>query len=232
MKQKLTLLSQRYVAALRKHLQPGSGANLQPALELGRRAVALGLETLELARIHEQALATLKLSNVKNGLIKRAKIFFTEAIIPIVEIHRIARQGKVRLNRLKETLNHRTEELAATNRQLQRGVVRRKVMEDAAEKNGRHHQKCLEESLQLQERLRQLTRRVMAAQEDDRRHISRELQDEIGQTLLGINVRLLALKREARSNTKGLKNQIATTQRLVLKSAQSVRRVAREFGSP
>jgi signal transduction histidine kinase len=232
MKQKLTLLSQRYVAALRKHLQPGSGANLQPALELGRRAVALGLETLELARIHEQALATLKLSNVKNGLIKRAKIFFTEAIIPIVEIHRIARQGKVRLNRLKETLNHRTEELAATNRQLQRGVVRRKVMEDAAEKNGRHHQKCLEESLQLQERLRQLTRRVMAAQEDDRRHISRELQDEIGQTLLGINVRLLALKREARSNTKGLKNQIATTQRLVLKSAKSVRRVAREFGSP
>jgi signal transduction histidine kinase len=232
MKQKLTLLSQRYVAALRKHLQPGSGANLQPALELGRRAVALGLETLELARIHEQALATLKLSNVKNGLLKRAKIFFTEAIIPIVEIHRIARQGKVRLNRLKETLNHRTEELAATNRQLQRGVVRRKVMEDAAEKNGRHHQKCLEESLQLQERLRQLTRRVMAAQEDDRRHISRELQDEIGQTLLGINVRLLALKREARSNTKGLKNQIATTQRLVLKSAKSVRRVAREFGSP
>jgi signal transduction histidine kinase len=84
----------------------------------------------------------------------------------------------------------------------------------------------------LQERLRQLTRRVMAAQEDDRRHISRELQDEIGQTLLGINVRLLALKREARSNTKGLKNQIATTQRLVLKSAKSVRRVAREFGSP
>jgi len=48
---------------------------------------------------------------------------------------------------------------------------------------------------------------------------------------LGINVRLLTLKQEARSNTKDLKNEIASTQQLVLKSAKSVRRVAREFGS-
>jgi hypothetical protein len=48
--------------------------------------------------------------------------------------------------------------------------------------------------------------------------------------LLGINVRLLSLKREARRNTKGFKNEIASTQRLVVKSAESVRRVAREFG--
>jgi hypothetical protein len=77
--------------------------------------------------------------------------------------------------------------------------------------------------------LRQLTHQVLAAQEDERKKISRELQDEIAQTLLGINVRLLTLKQEARSNTKGLKNEIASTQRLVLKSAKSVRRAAREF---
>ena len=47
----------------------------------------------------------------------------------------------------------------------------------------------------------------------------------------GINVRLISLKREARTNTTGLKNEIASTQRLVIKSAKSVRRVAREFGS-
>jgi len=38
------------------------------------------------------------------------------------------------------------------------------------------------------------------------------------------------LKSEACLNTKGIKNEIASTQRLVLKSANSVRRVAREFG--
>jgi signal transduction histidine kinase len=231
MKQKLIRLSQRYVTALRKHLKQRSRASLQPALGLGHRAVALGLETLELAGIHERALAVLELSKSKNGLIKQAQIFFTEAIVPIVETHRAARQSKIDLNRLRERLSQRTEELATTNRQLQRGVVRRKVMEDVAEKSGKHHNKCLEESLQLQKRLRQLTHRVLAAQEDERKNISRELQDEIGQTLLGINVRLLSLKQEARSNTNGLKNEIASTQRLVVKSAKSVRRVAREFGN-
>ena len=140
MKKNTINLSQRYVAALEKNLKQGPQASLQPALELGREAVALGLETLELARIHEQALAALELSNAKNGFTKLAGIFFTEANTPIVETHRTARQGKVHLNRLKETLGQRTEELAAANRQLQRGVVRRKVMEDAAEKNGKHHE--------------------------------------------------------------------------------------------
>jgi signal transduction histidine kinase len=230
MKQKIIRLSQRYVATLRRHLKQGPQASLQPALALGHRAVALGLETLELAQIHERALTMLKLAGSKNGVIKRAKIFFAEAITPIVQTHRAARQSKVHLNRLEETLGQRTEELAATNRQLQRGVIRRRVMEDAAEKSGQHHDKCLEESLQLQKRLRQLTHRVIAAQENERKHISRELQDEIGQTLLGINVRLLSLKQAARSNTKGLKNDIASTQRLVVKSARSVRRFARELG--
>jgi signal transduction histidine kinase len=68
------------------------------------------------------------------------------------------------------------------------------------------------------------------AQEDERKSISVELHDEIAQTLLGINVRLLSLKQEARVNHKGLKKEIAGTQRLVVKSVKSVRRVARELG--
>jgi signal transduction histidine kinase len=230
MKKNTVNLSQRYAAALEKNLKQGPQASLQPALELGRDAVALGLETLDLARIHEQALVALKLSNAKNAFTKLAGIFFIEANTAIVETHRIARQGKVHLTRLQEKLGRRTEELASAHRQLQRGVIRRKVMEDAFEKNGKHHGKCLEESLQLQKRLRQLTHRVLAAQEDDRKKISHDLQDEIAQTLLGINVRLLSLKQQSRKNTSGFKNEIASTQRLVLKSAQSVRRVAREIG--
>jgi signal transduction histidine kinase len=229
MKQKLTAFSQNYVRALSKQLKQGPQASLQPALGLGREAVALGLGTLELARIHEQALTMLELSYTKNGFTKLAGIFFTEANTPIVETHRAARQGKAQLNRLEETLGERTEELAASNRQLQRGVVRRKVMEAAAEKNGEHHKKSLEESLRLQKRLRQLTHRVMMAQEDERKKISRELEDEIAQTLMGINLRLLTLKHGDRCNANGLQDEIAITQRLVAKSAQSVRRFAREL---
>ena len=231
MKQRLVGLSQRYVTALRNYLKPGTRASLQPAVKLGSQAVALGLETLELARIHSRALTLLKLSGSKDGLIKRAENFFAEAITPIVETHRAARQAKAHLYRLNEMLGRRTEELAATNRQLQRGFVRRRVMKDAFEKSGKHRNKCLKESLQLQKRLRQLTHRVLAAQEDEYKKISCELQDEIAQTLLGINVRLLSLKQKARLNTNGLKNEIASTQRLVVKSAKSVRRFAHELNT-
>jgi signal transduction histidine kinase len=229
MKQKLIRLSRRYVTALRKHLKQGPRASLHPAVGVGRRAVALGLETLELARMHEQALATLKLSKSKNGLVKRAEIFFSEAMTPIVETHRAARRSKMDLYRLNETLNRRTRELASTNRQLQHGIIRRKNVEAALKKSGEHYTSLLKESLQLQEGLRQLTHQVLASQEDERKKISLELQNAIAQTLLGINVRLLSLKQEARNNTNGLKNEIASTQRLVLKSATSVRKVAREF---
>lgn len=94
MKQSAIRLSPRYVAALRRHLKLGPRASLQPALRLGQQAVALKLETPELARIHERALVKLELSNRGNGLVQRAKIFFTEAIIPMVQSHRAARQSQ------------------------------------------------------------------------------------------------------------------------------------------
>lgn len=230
MKRNPNPFSQQYTATLEKHLKQGPSASLLPALHLGRQAVGLGLETLDLARIHEQALVTLGLSRIKNAFAKLAGIFFTEANSAIEATHRAARQAKADLSDVTTMLGRRTEELATSNRQLKMGVVRRKVMEDDFAKKGKHQDKRLEESLELQKRLRQLTHQVLAAQEDERKKISRELQDEIAQTLLGINVRLLSLKQEARTTTTGLKNEIASTQRLVAKSAQSVRQVGRKIG--
>jgi signal transduction histidine kinase len=230
MKQNPTRLTQQYVTVLRNHLKQGPQASLQPALRLGRSAAALGLDTLDLARIHEQALATLELSQTKNALTRLAGIFFTEANTPIEETHRAARQTRTHLTKVMTKLGKRTEELAASNRQLQRGVVRRKVMENDFAKRRQNHRKCLQESLKLQNRLRQLTHRVLVAQEDERKKISLELQDEIAQTLLGINVRLLTLKQEARNNTNGFKYELARTQRLVAQSARSVRQAGRKIG--
>ena len=161
---------------------------MKPALELGHQAVVLGLETLDLSRIHEQALATLKLSNIKNAFTRLARIFFTEANIPIEKTHRAARQSNVDLRRMKETLGQCKEELATSKLQLQRGGVRHKVMEQDFAKNGKCHDKCLEESLELQKCLKQLTHRVLAAQEDERKKISLKLQDEIAQTLSLIHI--------------------------------------------
>ena len=98
-------------------------------------------------------------------------------------------------------------------------------------KSGIRYSKLLKDSLHLQAGLRELTHQVLAAQEDERTKMSQELQNEIAQTLLGINARLLSLQKAARGNTHGLQNEIATAQRLVVKSARSVRRLAREFRS-
>ena len=106
-----------------------------------------------------------------------------------------------------------------------------KGKEEALAKNGKCHDKCLEESLELQKCLRQLTHRMLAAQEDERAKLSHELQDEIAQTLLGINVQLLSLKRGGRGNTSELKHEITGAQRLVAKLAQYVRRFARELNT-
>lgn len=231
MKNKMSLLAGRYLAALASHLKENSAASLQPALKLGRQAVAQQLETLELARIHEQALATLESSSPKDEMTKRAAIFFAEAITPVVETHRAARQGRIDLNRVTRSLNRRAMELAAANVQLKRGVTQRKKVEAALKKNGEHYNRLLSDSLQLQEDLRRVTHQLLATQEDERRKVSCELRNEVAQTLLGINVRLLSLKQEARTNSKGLKNEIASTQRLVVESTKSVRRVARGFNN-
>lgn len=224
-------LSQAYERALRRHLKSGPGGSLGSALSLGRRAVSLGLETLELARIHESALLSMGPLGKRAGLVKRAELFFNEAITPIVETHRAARRNKLDLQKLNETLVQRTRELAATNLQLKRGINRRKNVEEALRKSGLHYTKLLRESLLLQKGLRQLTHRVLAAQEAERKSMSVGLQDEIAQTLLGINVRLLTLRRESNQNSKGLTDDIADTQNLVARSAKSVRRIASEIGN-
>jgi signal transduction histidine kinase len=225
----LLRLSQQYETALEKHLKLGPGAALQPASTIGRAALRLGLDTLDLARMHEEALFTLGLADKKNAFTKLAGIFFNEANAQIESTHRAAQQGRASLSRAQAALDVRTEELAASNQEVRRGIARHKTLADTAVTNGQDYQKSLKESLQLQRLLRKLTHRVMLEQENDRKNISHELQDEIAQTLLGINVRLLSLKEHARSNTKGLKSEIASTQRLVLESAGTVRRFAREL---
>jgi signal transduction histidine kinase len=229
MKSKLKALSERYQKALRTHLKQGGKTNLQPALALGRQAAALGLETLDVAGIHERALAPLAASGSRDGLTKRSEAFFAAAITPIEENHRAARRANVRLGKLKKTLNRRTLDLAASHCSLKQGIIQRKTVAQALKERREHSRKLLRESRRLQKHLQCLTRRLLSAQEAKRKQISRALHDAIAQTLLAIHVRLLTLKKEAAVNARSLKKEIASTQRLVDKSVKSIQRFAREF---
>jgi signal transduction histidine kinase len=140
-------------------------------------------------------------------------------------------KNKQELKRLGATLKKRTLSLAATQRQLQKSIVRRKLAETKLRTSSEQYARLLKESLLLQKGLRTLTHQVLRVQEDDRKQLSHKLQNEIAQALLGINVRLLSLKAETKGNTKGLKQGIATMQRLVTKSERSVRQAALKFGA-
>ncbi len=230
MNRKLALLSQRYTSALRKHLKQGPQGSLRPAHGLGQQAASLGLETLDVAKIHDEALANVEASSNRDGIIKRAEIFFTEAITPIEKTHQAALKINARLNQLNKTLDKRTVDLAAVNRSLKQGITMRRTAEKAAKSRGGRSRKLLDGSRRLQKHLQSLTHRILAAQEDKRKTISRNLQDEIVQTLLGINVRLLSLKQDATVNAQELQKEIASTRRLVDKSMKSIKRFVREFG--
>jgi signal transduction histidine kinase len=144
-----------------------------------------------------------------------------------VKINRAALETNGHLNQVNETLSQRTVELDAICQQLNHEIVRRKAAEEALAKSEQHYGLLLERSRQMQEHLRHLSHQVLFAQEEERKQISRELHDEIAQTLTGINISLATLTKEATINTSSLKKKIASTQQLVEKSMKIVHRFAR-----
>ncbi len=120
-------------------------------------------------------------------------------------------------------------DLAAAKRLLKQEIVQRKSAEESLKQSERHYVRLLEQSRQMQDQLRLLSRQLLSAQEEERKRISRELHDVIAQTLTGINVRLAALKKGAAFNTKVLERNITHTQQLVQQSVDIVHQFAREL---
>jgi len=236
METKLASLSRRYQAALKKHLEQRSRARPQSANRLGREALAMGLETLDLARMHDQALAALisawRSSKSEDGVIKRAQPFFIEAIGRIEKTHRSAMEANLQLNEVNQMLRQRSAELETKNRQLKNEIVERKATEKALKKSERDYSQLLEQSQHMREQLQNLSHRILSVQEEERAKISRELHDEIAQVMMGINLHLATLKKEAATNTKDLRRKIARTQRLVEKSVDNVHRFAGQLRPP
>jgi signal transduction histidine kinase len=133
-----------------------------------------------------------------------------------------------RRQRHADHVGARITDLADSCRTLKQGIIQRRTLKESGELS----QELLRESRGLQKHLQNLTHQVLSAEEDHRKEISHELQDEIAQTLLGINVRLLALKHDAAANAHGFEAEIASTERLLDVSVKSIKRFAREIVSP
>ncbi|MGB3122036.1 MAG: sensor histidine kinase [Verrucomicrobiales bacterium] len=225
--------TRNYLIALRGHLKDEVAIKTLSAKELGLQAVTIGLETLDVAKVHEEALIAIvshrETPGIRETMIRRAGLFFTEVLLPIELTHRGAREGNAHLKVMVGQLTQRTKELAESNRELVSEINQRKVLEDSLRASERQSSQLLERSRQLQEELRLLSRRLIFAQEEERKRISRELHDLIAQTLTGINLQLSILKARTVSDTKEFHQSIEATQRLVEESVDLVHRFARDL---
>jgi signal transduction histidine kinase len=138
--------------------------------------------------------------------------------------HRFADPARKRNRIMKKTLRQRTIELARSQRIRKQVIVDRNALRDALRNKAEHYAQLLTESRNLQQRLQSLTRRMLSVQEDERATVSRRLHDDVAQAMLGIQVRLAHLKKEAARHTVGLKKELTITQRLIQNSARTLER--------
>ena len=233
MKAELSAFTRSYLAGLRKHLDPSLLAEPSAAHSLGERAMILRVDTLELAKMHEQALSEIlspvNLAAKHDATTRRAALYFAEAVMPIEKTHRGARESSSHLKVMIATLTERTKELALSNEKLKAEILQRKAVENSLRTSEQTTSELLQHSLDMQEELRLLSRRLLSVQEDERKRISRELHDVIAQALTGINVRLTTLKTQTATNTRDFHKKIEITQRMVEKSVDIVHRFARDL---
>lgn len=131
-----------------------------------------------------------------------------------------------------EETRRRVAVLAASNKKLEKEISRREGVELALRKSEAHQVLLLEQAREMQAQLRSLSHQTLQVQEDERKRISRELHDDITQTLVSINVQLESLSHAAEVNATQLRKKITYTRRLVEKSVGIVHEFAQELRPP
>ncbi len=135
----------------------------------------------------------------------------------------------VSLRKQAEAWERHLETMTSTNRDLNLEIARREQVELALRTTERDLNMSLRHSREMQAELKELSHQILHVQEEERKRISRELHDEIAQTLVGINVHLAGLANESLGKHGDFQKKITRTRRVVEKSVDIVHRFAREL---
>ena len=160
-----------------------------------------GLGVFDMARLHQETLvnpiffAPTRAESVRQAAL--VETFLLEALSPFEAAHRGFRKAWEGLQVLNKTLEQRNHEMAASNQNLEKEIAERKRAEAALRESKDHYFELFQQASAMEEDLRQLSAKVLTAQEEERKRISRELHDEIGQALTAVNVSIAMLQRHA-----------------------------------
>jgi len=128
-----------------------------------------------------------------------------------------------------EATQRRADLLDFANQEANKELERRRMVEAALIVSEGAQRALLAESRELHLQLRNLTRSLITLQEDERKAISRELHDDVLQTLVGINVELGVIGNGPQIRAAALRRKIARTQRVVNGAISAVHGFARDL---
>jgi signal transduction histidine kinase len=226
-------LSREYMAALRTYLSDKNESALHQAYELGRKTIADGLGVIDMAMIHEEVLLDLlpKSQNTRESVrvAKEAGTFLTESLSPFEITYRGFRDANQGLRRLNGTLEERNRQLATANQKLKREIERRRRVEKELRTSEEHYRVLLDQARLMQENLRYLSSQILHVQEEERKRISRELHDEVGQALTAVNVSLGVLKNMLAGKEQELRKKITDSQDMLAQTMETVHSFSREL---
>ncbi len=127
------------------------------------------------------------------------------------------------------TIRKLAEEMSLRNVKLNLEIARRKVIADDLLAHRKEQSRLLRQSRVQQKQLREFSHRIMNAQEEERKRISRELHDVIAQTLVSINVHLAVLDQGGAASPEIFQQQISKTRLLVEEAVEIVHEFARDL---
>lgn len=174
----------------------------------------------ELKQSHEVRYENLPLKS-KTGLHREVEV--------IANLYQEDGRSVIQCNIRDITVRKLAEDMSRRNIKLNQEITRQKVIEEDLLANRKEQSRVLRQARLQEKQLRELSHRIIGAQEEERKRISRELHDVIAQTLVGININLAVLTQGSAAAPAILKRQIGKTQLLVENAVDIVHDFAREL---
>lgn len=209
-KDHITSFEERYLSELGLHFESPSSDKIisEKARLLGKEAFDLGIEASGLVRIHERALADI------TALIKPKTSLSQDKGVTPAGIFLIASLTEI------ESRNFQSQ---------QDGRDAKRHFEEQLKEEIQRYNELSAESEHLHEQSRQFARKVLLAQEEERKEISRELHDKIAQILTAVNIQLATIREVGVINFESFEKSVDRIQKMIEDSVDSIHQYARKL---